>query len=208
MIDYEITSIDPKRFFLQIRYSEGGKEFYKTFNPRDFSDSSVEAYIERGSIMAQDYWAAQNAQPEANNVSVAITGQLKTISREPNLPVYDPFTQKLEEAVLSEDSETKTIGYSPVSMTAQEQTDYLVGWRTTAECRMAQARLALRQSGLLTAVETARAAMTGEEKEQFDIVWEYGATVKRNDPWVASMSVTLSLTDTQLDDLFKLAVTL
>lgn len=208
MIDYEITTIDPKRFFLQIRFSEGDKEFYKTFNPRDFSDTAIESYIERGSIMAQDYWSAQALQPEADGVSVALNGQLKTISRDSTPPTFDPFTQKLEEAVLFEDDETKSIGFVVLTLTVQEQADYLARWRKSTQCSMAQARLALRQGGLLTAVEAARAAMTGEQKEQFDIVWEYGTVVRRSDSWVANMGATLSLTETQLDDLFKLAVTL
>jgi hypothetical protein len=69
---------------------------------------------------------------------------------------------------------------------------------------MRQARLALLQSGLLTTVDAAIAQGTEADK----ISWEYATEVNRNDALVTNLSVTLGLTDQQLDDLFVLASSL
>jgi len=68
---------------------------------------------------------------------------------------------------------------------------------------MRQARLALSQSGLLATVNTAM----GAASEADQIEWEYATTVERYSPLVLNMATALSLTETQLDDLFKLAGT-
>lgn len=66
---------------------------------------------------------------------------------------------------------------------------------------MRQARLALLQGGLLTAVNAAIAAGTEEDK----ITWEYATEVKRDDDLVKNMAVALNLSETDLDNLFALA---
>jgi len=69
---------------------------------------------------------------------------------------------------------------------------------------MRQARLALSQSGLLATVNAAMSAAS----EADQIEWEYATTVERYSPLVLNMAAALSLTETQLDDLFRLAGTL
>lgn len=69
---------------------------------------------------------------------------------------------------------------------------------------MRQARLALLQSGLLSAVSAAINA--GGEADQIE--WEYAAEVNRNQPLVQNMKVGLSLSDADLDNLFILASSL
>jgi hypothetical protein len=69
---------------------------------------------------------------------------------------------------------------------------------------MRQARLALLQANLLSSVEEAVAA--GNETDK--ISWEYATEVKRTDALVISLSASLNLSEQQLDDLFRLAVTL
>ncbi len=69
---------------------------------------------------------------------------------------------------------------------------------------MAQARLALLQSGLLSQVEAAVVA-AGEAAK---IQWEYSTVVRRNSDLVLALSAGLGLTSAQLDDLFRLAATL
>lgn len=73
---------------------------------------------------------------------------------------------------------------------------------------MAQARLALLQSGLYGTVQAAVAAMPGAAGDAARIEWEFRATVRRDSPLVASLSAALGLTSQQLDDLFTLAGTL
>lgn len=70
---------------------------------------------------------------------------------------------------------------------------------------MKQARLALYKSGFLNQVIAAITSMTSIEVQ---IIWEFSAVVERNNPLVQQLTLVLGLTDTQLDDLFALAVTL
>lgn len=70
---------------------------------------------------------------------------------------------------------------------------------------MRQARLALLQQGLLTAVTN---AIINGTDEAMKIEWEYAIEVKRDWPSLIALATTLGLTPAQLDDLFKLASTL
>ena len=67
-----------------------------------------------------------------------------------------------------------------------------------------QAKLALLQAGLLDDVE---AAMTQADRAT-QIEWEYATEFRRDWPALIAMQPLLGLTDTQIDDLFKLAATL
>lgn len=73
---------------------------------------------------------------------------------------------------------------------------------------MRQARLALMQSGLLAQVNTAVANMPGAAGDTARIEWEFSSTVERNRPLVQSLIDALGLTESHLDDLFRLAATL
>jgi hypothetical protein len=73
---------------------------------------------------------------------------------------------------------------------------------------MRQARLALLNAGLLSTVNTAVAAMTGDAGEAARIEWEYATEVNRDKELVQSLALALSLTETQLDDLFTAAAAL
>ena len=70
---------------------------------------------------------------------------------------------------------------------------------------MRQARLALLQSGLLTAVET---AIVNGTDEAMKIEWEYATEVRRDWASLIALTTELGLTSLQLDDLFILADTL
>jgi len=69
---------------------------------------------------------------------------------------------------------------------------------------MRQARMALHQTGKLAAVNAAVAAADEETK----IAWEYSTEVQRNFPLVATLAAALSLTESDLDNLFTLAASL
>ena len=77
-----------------------------------------------------------------------------------------------------------------------------------AAVSMRQARLALLKAGMLTQVNTAVAAMPGADGDAARIEWEFSGTVERHRPLVQSLGAALNLTDAQLDDLFRQAVTL
>ena len=69
---------------------------------------------------------------------------------------------------------------------------------------MRQARLALLSAGLLDDVEMVIAA-AGREAQ---LEWEYAAVVERSNPAVAAVQQQESLTDAQIDDLFREAAKL
>lgn len=71
----------------------------------------------------------------------------------------------------------------------------------TSVVAMKQARLALLQAGLLTAVNAAIATMP----EAAQIEWEFSAEVHRGNALVSAMQTLLGWTDAQMDDLFILA---
>lgn len=86
--------------------------------------------------------------------------------------------------------------YSPPESTAPKQVT------------MKQARLALHNRGLLTAIESAINSLEGDAGIDARIRWEYSSTVSRNDPLFTAMKPVLGMTETQLDDFFTYGSTL
>lgn len=70
-----------------------------------------------------------------------------------------------------------------------------------------QARLALLQMGLLAQVESAVQAAE-EASPQTRIAWEYTLEIRRASPFIAAIGPSLGLSDSQIDDIFRLAATL
>ena len=73
---------------------------------------------------------------------------------------------------------------------------------------MRQARLTLLGAGLLAGVEAAIDALPEPQKSAARIEWDYSSEVHRTKPFVATLAGALSLTDTQLDNLFTQAAAL
>jgi len=73
---------------------------------------------------------------------------------------------------------------------------------------MRQARLALLKKGLLDQVQPAIDSLPEPDRRAADIEWEYGATVERDNALIQSLTPAMGMTDTEVDDLFKLAATL
>jgi hypothetical protein len=69
---------------------------------------------------------------------------------------------------------------------------------------MRQCRLVLLQQGLLETINSNVSSLS----EAAQIEWEYAAIVARNSPLVEALAAPLSLSEVQLDELFKLAATL
>ena len=73
---------------------------------------------------------------------------------------------------------------------------------------MRQARLALRRGGHLSAVQAAIDSLPEPERTDAEIEWEYAQTVERDSMLVSSLKSALSLTESELDELFTLAASL
>lgn len=73
---------------------------------------------------------------------------------------------------------------------------------------MVQAQLALLKAGLLDQVNTAIAAIPGDQGRAAQIEWASATSVHRVNPLIAAMQTALSLTDAQIDALFVAAALL
>jgi len=104
----------------------------------------------------------------------------------------------LDEAIVSE----LIAGYVPPVLPTEEE--LLIEKRAGMVVTMRQARLALLEVGLLATIETAIASGTDEALK---IEWEYAMDVKRTWTSLIALATSLGMTETQLDDLFALAMT-
>lgn len=95
--------------------------------------------------------------------------------------------------------------YSTAAQEAAAMADHeakaLAAWREDASCTPFQGRMALADANLLAGVETAVAA--ADEKTK--VAWEYALIWNRTSPMIETLAGALSLTDVQVDDLFKAA---
>jgi len=207
---FEIEKASATQNFMRVRYdAEGLPSIRKAFNPTDFSQANLRALIESraGSVIAE--WERIQSLPEevteADLVETAGTAEYVPPPTPTNPPSFDPFTEKLEESV---DVSINTQTWSVVPKTQAERDEYLSEWRANTQVSMRQARLALSQSGLLSAVDTAISSLPEQDSAAVKIEWEYAHVVDRSSPWVIQMGAALGLTPEQLDDLFVLAATL
>lgn len=208
---YEIERFSATQNFMRVRYdSDGLPSIMRAFNPGTSVESELVALIESAAPGVIAEWTRIQALPsevtEANlsvtSGSVIYTPPPAFTATEP--PAYDEFTHRLESGVDGTNTQTWTV----VALTAQEQADYLTQWRATTQVSMRQARLALLQQGLLANVDAAIAGMTEPDRTSISIEWEYAAVVDRSSPWMAGMAVALGLSETDMDNLFRLAQTL
>lgn len=70
------------------------------------------------------------------------------------------------------------------------------------ELDRAQLRLALTDAQIDT-VQTALLALPAIKRRMFTIEWQHRSTIRRDSLLVKALGTALSLTDTQLDELFK-----
>lgn len=71
-----------------------------------------------------------------------------------------------------------------------------------------QARLALLNAGLLDGAEAALEALPSPQREAALIEWEYATEIRRDHTLIAAIAAALSLTEPQVDDLFRSAASL
>lgn len=202
MTAYEVTKAMPKGKFLQVKYTKQGElDYYKNFRTSDFSEQEINQLIQNGQLEAEAHWLNTENLPNEIDIS-GMAGTLKDIVMVPQ-PEHNPEIEKLERTV-TETTDTITYGWTITPKTQEELDADVVNWRMFADATMRQARLALKQQGLLATVQANIDALP----EDSQIEWEYSARVERKSPLVASLGAALGLTETELDDLFKLAITL
>lgn len=92
--------------------------------------------------------------------------------------------------------------------TAQMESDAAMPPAVPAMVTMRQARLALLGAGLLASVDTAINAMPEPQRSAARIEWDYSSAVQRHNGFVQSLGPALGLSESQIDDLFRVAATL
>jgi len=161
---------------------------------------------------------------DPNNLSI-ISGphahnstELKKITRCGNPELLNLLAYNLVPEVIPTISENQKYGSQLVSQTEVsyqivdktkedlegEETVTLTILRNELKCTPRQIRMLLSQQNLLTKVES----YINNMDEITKIEWEYAQEIKRNHPVILSLSVILGFTETQTDDLFKLAMNL
>jgi hypothetical protein len=203
--NYEFLKIEPKQLFVQVKYSsDGNPDVFKNLIVGDFTEANIMLAVQRAAIDVVSTWEKIAAAPDSLTLSNGTLTVSTPLPRVENpRPSYDPFTEKLEPNVVQTDTQIVT-DWVIVPLTATEQEDYLTGWRQGVFCTMRQARLALSQQGLLATVQSNIEALP----EESQIEWEYAGSVERSSPLVQSLGAALGLSDEDLDNLFKLAITL
>jgi len=67
---------------------------------------------------------------------------------------------------------------------------------------MRQTRLAFKNAGILSDVETAISNLSVEQRETAEIEWNYADRVYRNSEWLNNIASELGLTESDVDNLF------
>lgn len=95
----------------------------------------------------------------------------------------------------------ETVSAPPEETPAPKTTEE---WRETASISPRQIRQALTRMGLRSSVEAAVAAGDQDLKDW----WEFATSFERNHPMVLDMGYHLNITETQLDELWQIGLTL
>ena len=93
--------------------------------------------------------------------------------------------------------------YVAVDYTEEELAARTEQWRQSASCTPFQGRVALSNANLLVQVEALIADPAVDANTK--IAWEYAIEWKRMSPMISSLATALSMTDEQVDNLFKAA---
>jgi len=216
---YQIKKIEPKAEFLVVVYSsEGYPDFTRSYNPTDFSEENISAIIHGGAAVAVEFWQRQDAHPEEVELPTEGSGSYEPPVVAPNFnpnhapeiepqPEFDPFTQYITLNQI-EDPMQATVGWTVHDMTAEEQAEFLSGWRSFTQVTPRQARLELAKRGLLANIAEIIALIPEPDKTTVEIEWEYAVSIERSSPWVIQLGSALGLDEEGLDELFKAAAEL
>lgn len=135
--------------------------------------------------------------------AIAAAGLVPVVPTE--RPSYDAATQRVDQVAPALDGDTWRQQWTVVTLSEAERRA-----RIPSVVSRKQARMALVLSGVtLTAVQSAIDAITDStERALAQIAWDDAVEFRRDDPFLISMAAALSLTESQLDDMFTLAATL
>jgi hypothetical protein len=92
---------------------------------------------------------------------------------------------------------------SLIKIKSISKAETLEKWRDETVVNAAQIRLALIDLNAFDAIDNA--VKSADKATQ--VMWEFNANVRRNNPELIAMAKSLNFSDEQIDDVFKLALT-
>jgi hypothetical protein len=116
-------------------------------------------------------------------------------------PDYDPMTQNLALIDPTRQSNVWIQRWSVTEATPAEQQERLDAWRASTSCTPLQGKIELDNQGLLDDAETIVAAADRVTK----LAWANATIWYRTSPMIETIGTELSLSPTDLDNLFKAA---
>ena len=153
-------------------------------------------------ILKDDHYHPTATLIEANDST-----RLRELGIYPHVTMEGPAPLGYTDWVLDNDTYSRTpLGtVEEIALALEQQAvDNLARLREEMKCTPRQARLALKQQGLLTSVED----LVDLGPDNLKIEWEYATEIRRTWPLLITVATELNLTDIQLDELFQIASTL
>lgn len=99
-------------------------------------------------------------------------------------------------------------GYAEIDDDDPRLALFVAGASVPGSVTPAQAHIALSRAGLLDTVNSAIAALSGQDGIEVQIWWAKAEEIRRDNPHLASVAVGLGLSSDQVDDLFRTAATI
>ena len=92
---YEITRLDPKHEYVQVKYSSDGRDdFYYANQMSEFTPEAIEKFIETGGGKAVDFWKRVSNHPETVDIPLSGTKESTgfSVPTFAEVPHYNQFT--------------------------------------------------------------------------------------------------------------------
>ena len=155
------------------------------------------AYVHQGDML----------HPTAEAIATNDTARLAELDLWPHVTVDGPAPLGYTDWTLADGIYTRQPDGTPEEIAAaleQQAAEQIAQRRASLSCTPRQARLALSQQGLLSAVE----AFVAAGSDALRIEWQYATEIRRTWPPVAEFAAANDISDEALDALFEQAATL
>jgi hypothetical protein len=119
-------------------------------------------------------------------------------------PAHNPETQRLTEGTPEQVAGAWVQVWTVTDLTPEEIEARIIEWRQGMAVSPLQMRRALRVEDLMDAVTAYVAAQDADTQD----AWEYAVEIRRDDALIAAAGAAMGKTDSEIDDLFRLAATL
>jgi len=136
---YEIETLIPKGEFMTVKYSaEGFGDYFKSFNPKEFSEEHLRSLIEGFAPFVVEFWERSVNHPEeliitgASSVAEAPVVEEIDSNHAPEIepqPEYNRFTQRIEMNQIEHPMQ-ETVGWAIIELTEEERASTLENFKS------------------------------------------------------------------------------